>query len=116
MGNLPTRPIRRRSLATALVAAFVAISPSIASADMDGPRPITRENPAYPFSALSRGVEGSVLVEYTVDARGRVVAPRVLEANPPGVFDAAALRALSRWRYEAQTEPTTMKVKLTFRR
>ena len=65
----------------------------------------------------ARGVEGSVLLEYTVDERGRVVSPRVLQATPPGVFDRAALRALSRWRYEANgAEPTTMKVKLTFRR
>ena len=75
------------------------------------------ETPAYPFAALHRGVEGSVLLEYTVDERGRVVAPRVLEAKPPGVFDGAALRALSRWRYEpaGNAEPQTMKVKLTFR-
>jgi protein TonB len=84
---------------------------------MDEPRPITRESPAYPFGALTRGVEGSVLLEYTVDQRGRVMSPRVIEATPPGVFDRAALRALSRWRFEPRgTEPTIMKVRLTFRR
>lgn len=98
--------------------ALLCVSPvSTASADMDGPTPITRESPAYPFGALSRGVEGSVLLEYTVDERGRVVSPRVLEATPPGVFDRAALKALSRWRYEPPgAESTIMKVRLTFRR
>ena len=87
-----------------------------ASAD-DGPIPISRQNPAYPFGALSRGIEGSVLLEYVVDARGRVVSPRVLEATPPGVFDRTALEALSRWRYEPRgAEQTIMKVRLTFQR
>jgi len=81
------------------------------------PRPLSRENPVYPPIALLRGVEGSVLVEFTVDGRGRVVAPRVLEATPPGVFDEAALRALSRWKYQAQdAESAVMRVRMTFRR
>jgi protein TonB len=98
--------------------AFLCFSPvSTAYADIDGPTPITRESPAYPFAALSRGVEGSVLLEYTVDARGRVVAPRVLEATPPGVFDRAALHALSRWRYHPHSGAAKpMKIRLTFRR
>ena len=102
-----------------MIALLTASPASPASADMDEltPTPITRESPAYPHGALSRGVEGSVLLEYTVNERGRVVSPRVLEATPPGVFEGAALRALSRWRYEPRgSEPTTMKVKLTFRR
>jgi protein TonB len=81
----------------------------------EDPRPISRVHPEYPFAALNRGVRGSVLLEYTVDQRGRVVSPRVLEAKPAGVFDGAALRALSRWRYEpVNAEPQTMRVRMTF--
>jgi protein TonB len=114
--NLPTRPVRRRSRLAALIT-LLALSPvSSAFADQEL-TPVSRETPAYPSGALSRGVEGSVLLEYTVDARGRVVSPRVLEATPPGVFERAALRALSRWRYEpVDTGPKLMKVRLTFRR
>jgi protein TonB len=62
-------------------------------------------------------VEGWVVLEYTINDRGQVVRPRVIEATPPGVFDGAALEAVSRWRYESRTgEPTPMKVKLTFRK
>jgi len=100
-----------------MIAVLILSAVSTASADLDGLTPISRETPAYPFGALSRGVEGSVLLEYTVDERGRVVSPRVLEATPPGVFERAALRALSRWRYEPfGTGPKIMKVRLTFRR
>jgi protein TonB len=94
--------------------AFLAVSAAL-PALAEEPRPITRVNPEYPFAALHRGVRGSVLVEYSVDQRGRVVAPRILEAKPPGVFDGAALRALSRWRYEpTTTDSQTMKVRMTF--
>lgn len=117
MGKPATR-LDRRWWRTAAIAALLAISPiSTASADLDGPRPITRETPEYPFAALRHGVEGWVVLEYTVNERGQVIKPRIIEATPPGVFDRAALKALSRWRYEARNaEPTTMKVKLTFRR
>lgn len=112
-----TRP-DRRLWRIALLTALLALSPALAaSADMADPQPITRQTPAYPFGALARGIEGSVLLEYAVDARGRVVAPRVLEATPPGVFERAALHALSRWRYQPHGGAARlMKVRLTFRK
>jgi protein TonB len=55
--------------------------------------------PVYPPAARAQGVEGVVLVEYRVDAEGRVREPRVVRAEPPGVFDAAALEAVRSWRY-----------------
>jgi periplasmic protein TonB len=98
----------------AAIVAMLTLSSTIALAE--DPRPISRENPVYPFEALHRGVQGSVLAEFTVDESGRVTSPRILEAQPPGVFDRAALRALSHWRYEpAGSEPRTMKIKMTFK-
>jgi periplasmic protein TonB len=115
VGNPSNRPARLSRRLAAIVALSIVLSVSTASAEEL--KPITRETPAYPYGALARGVEGSGLLEYTVDERGRVVAPRVIHATPPGVFDRAALNALSRWRYEPNgSAPTTMKVKLTFRR
>src|SRR5262245_17375646 len=49
------------------------------------PKPLERRNPEYPHAALRRGIEGSVLLEFSVDAGGHVVAPRVIDATPPGV-------------------------------
>src|SRR5262245_1773309 len=115
--NPSTRPVRRWPRAIA-IAAILALLPAFSAfAGMATPKPIRRDNPDYPFTALARGVEGFVVLEYTVDGRGQVVAPRVVESAPPGVFDRAALRALSRWRYEALgADPTTMKVRLTFQK
>jgi periplasmic protein TonB len=115
--NPSTRPDRRSGRIAALTVLLALAGALPAAADMDEPRLITRPTPAYPFGALTHGIEGSVLLEYSVDARGRVVAPRVLEANPPGVFERAALNALSRWRYQPGGEAMKpMKVRLTFRK
>ena len=55
--------------------------------------------PDYPESALTQKIAGSVLVQFTVDVNGETRDIRVLEANPPGVFDRAATNAIRRWRY-----------------
>ena len=59
--------------------------------------------PEYPESALSQKIAGSVLVQFTVDVNGETRDIRVLEANPPGVFDRAATNAIRRWRYAPMT-------------
>jgi len=56
-------------------------------------------NPQYPSSVS--GVEGFVEVSFTVTALGRVENAIVTSAEPKGVFEQAALAAISRWRYSA---------------
>lgn len=81
--------------------------------------PLVRVPAEYPVSALSRGIEGFVLVRFTVTESGSVADPEVLRAEPPGVFDRAALRAVSRFKYQPQFvdgKPVRVKTytKLTF--
>lgn len=66
------------------------------------PIPFLTPAPEYPQRALARGVEGWVLVSFTIAASGAVADPFVVDADPPGVFDAAALRAVMRYRYRPQ--------------
>ncbi len=61
--------------------------------------PLVRVMPEHPPRARLRGIEGWVLVEFTITAAGTVRDARVLEADPPRVFDRAALRAIRRWKY-----------------
>lgn len=56
--------------------------------------------PDYPVRALERGTQGWVDVEYTVKTDGTTTNGTVKAAEPAGVFDRAALNAISRWRYE----------------
>jgi TonB family protein len=56
-------------------------------------------DPHYPSSAAASGIEGFVDVSFTVTALGRVENASVTAAEPQGVFEQAALAAISRWRY-----------------
>ena len=38
-------------------------------------------------------------VQYIVDKKGRTKDVHVVESSPPGVFDRAAISAISGWRY-----------------
>lgn len=58
----------------------------------------------YPGPAINEGVEGHVVVEYTVSDDGRVVRPAVVDSDPPGVFDDAVLRAVARREYLSNHE------------
>ena len=63
---------------------------------------LLRVLPTYPPHAAARGIEGWVLLEFTIAASGAASAIRVLDSEPPGVFEDAARRALARWKYRPQ--------------
>ena len=63
-------------------------------------RPISRVNPRYPLSAQRRGIEGYVLLQFTITQTGAVTDIEVVDSTPPKVFDAAAKRALARWKFK----------------
>lgn len=62
--------------------------------------PIVKVSPVYPRRALSRGIEGYVIVEFTVTKSGTVTAPMVINAKPEGIFDRAAMDAASKFKYK----------------
>ena len=62
--------------------------------------PIVKVAPQYPRRALSRGIEGYVIVEYTVTKQGTVRDPRVVESNPASIFDDAAIKSALRYKYK----------------
>jgi TonB family protein len=55
--------------------------------------------PLYPAKAEAKQTEGWVELDFTVVESGEVRDIAVHAANPPGVFDSAAINALSQWRY-----------------
>lgn len=64
--------------------------------------PLVRVEPDYPPRAKQRGIEGWVIVQFTITPIGTVDNPSVIEANPPGIFEQSALRAVRRWRFNPQ--------------
>ena len=82
--------------------------------------PLVRIPPRYPHSASRRGIEGVVKVAFTITKDGRVANPRVLTANPPGVFDKAAIKAIKKWKFnpkivDGQPVEQTAAQEITFR-
>ena len=75
------------------------------SAPIDGDAlALVRVLPRYPARALSRGVEGWVLLAFTIDALGVPINPVVIDADPQGIFDRAALQAVRKWKYRPMIE------------
>tara|TARA_B100000378_G_C17983676_1_gene391406 strand:- start:298 stop:969 length:672 start_codon:yes stop_codon:yes gene_type:complete len=86
---------------------------SIATPDFSGPQfgafsastdadvlPIVKLTPQYPRRATQRGIEGWVLVQFTITAAGAVVNPMIVDADPPGIFNRSALRSIVKWKYK----------------
>lgn len=88
---------------------------SVAAVARPLPRLISDSAPRYPLSALNRRIEGSVQIAFVIQPDGSVTAVRLLSSTPPGVFDEAALAAVSRWRFEASGERVPTSRTLSFR-
>lgn len=65
--------------------------------------PLVRINPDYPPRALSRGLQGWVIVQFTITATGTVKDPIVKDSSN-SIFNDAALKAIARWRYNPKVE------------
>lgn len=83
------------------VGADVALGSGLALDSGDGEYlPIVKVSPVYPRRALSRGIEGFVIVEFTVSKQGSVKDIRVVEATPPDIFNQAAIDAALKFKYK----------------
>jgi protein TonB len=62
--------------------------------------PIVKVQPTYPRRALQRGIEGYVIVEFTVTTNGSVRDAYVIDSEPPKTFDNAAIKAALKFKYK----------------
>jgi TonB family protein len=75
--------------------------------------------PAYPAKAQGKKLEGWVDVEFTVSEAGKVKDVAVRAASIPGVFEDAAVKAVSQWRYQpilrdARPVPVRTQIRVRF--
>jgi protein TonB len=61
--------------------------------------PIVKVEPIYPRRAMSRGMSGHVIVEFTVTRTGTVRDPFVVESTS-SIFERAALAAVLKFKYK----------------
>jgi protein TonB len=65
-----------------------------------GPMAIVKVTPQYPHRASEKGIEGYVVVQFTISKAGEVLNPTVLEAEPSNIFNRSALRAVTKFKYK----------------
>ncbi len=64
----------------------------------------SRALPRYPEAARRAGVQGQVILQAVINADGSVGSVQVLRETPPRIgFGAAAMEAVSKWRYRPGT-------------
>ena len=86
---------------TAGVAIEVGPGFGIASGSVDGDYlPIVKVAPVYPRRAIERGIEGYVIVMFTVTKTGAIKDPVIVEAQPPTIFNRSALAAARKFKYK----------------
>lgn len=88
-----------------------------AGGEVVAPVAIQSPAPQYTETARRARVQGVVILEVEVDARGRVTSTRVLKGLPMGL-DEAAVKAVSDWRFQPGTrrgEPVPVVMTLTIR-
>jgi protein TonB len=62
--------------------------------------PVVVIRPIYPREAAIAGIEGWVKVEFTITETGSVKDPRIVDAQPPRVFNREAVRAILKWKFK----------------
>jgi TonB family protein len=76
---------------------------------------ISREPPRYPGRALKNDVEGWVGLRFKIDTQGVPFAIEVESAEPLGIFDAAAIKSVKKWRFSpARNQDTGLPVESAY--
>ena len=66
--------------------------------------PLVRIEPDYPMRARQRGIEGWVVLQFTISAAGTVKDPVVVSAHPGTIFNRSALQAVRKWKYNPKIQ------------
>jgi TonB family protein len=80
--------------------------------------PVKSVKPVYPKKANLSKIQGWVELDFTVTESGEVKDIAVHAASAPGVFEEAAISALSQWRYQPilrDAEPTAQRARIRIR-
>jgi periplasmic protein TonB len=82
------------------------------------PQPLVQMHPLYPMAAKAKGIEGVVVLLFTVQVDGTVDSVEVSSSTPEYIFDAAAKNAVGRWHFKPgikNGEPVATRVSVPLR-
>ena len=69
--------------------------------------PVTRIAPEYPRKAALKKIEGWVKLEFTVQGDGSVTDIKIIDSKPRRVFNRAAIKAISKWKFKPVSSVAT---------
>lgn len=91
-------------IGTNVLAGEYGTAPARRAASQKGPVQIKWVPPTIPKTAISRRLEGHVVVRYTITEDGAVRDAEVVESDLPGIFDRSVLSAVRGFRFEPVVE------------
>lgn len=94
--------------------AAAAPAPAATPAPARLPRVLRQPPLRYPDQAMRQGIEGSVTLDFQINADGSVSDVRVIQANPQGVFEREAMSVVRRTRFEEPPAPTRARRTIEF--
>ena len=114
---LNERLLQAKLAATATAPAAGSGIPEVPEASMQRLQSL---KPEYPRQALTHNVEGWVEMVYSVTAAGKVTGVKVINSTPRGIFESAAVDAVSHLKYAPYLEngkeiAVTTRIRVAFR-
>lgn len=77
--------------------------------------PLSTARPQITEYAYRRGIEGWVVVVYTVGTNGRVTNIRIVDAEPKGLFEGPTVESIANWIYEPTDRPREVTQRVEFK-
>lgn len=105
-----------RYLAIALLLLALAVQGAVASSGQAIPVLVSKTAPEYPAIALEARVQGTVILDVTIDADGALSVAKVRKGLPLGLTD-AALDAVEDFEFQWLGKPTdsqTLQIEIRF--
>lgn len=110
--NVKIQPIITKNIDLSAISSLTGaqINANIGLIDANTLMTLSKIYPKYPRRAKLTKKEGSVEVQFQIDANGYVHNPMILKATPEGLFERSALRAIKKWRFKPikGADPTTL--------
>lgn len=70
-------------------------------------------SPRFPLPLLAKGLRGSVSAVFQVERDGKIVNIEITQSQPPGIFDSAAIEAISSARVRSDTTRPGLRLGVT---
>jgi protein TonB len=90
-------------VALSVTSALLAQDTAPGTTDYDSPPvAVKQKRPRYPDKAFRAGIEGTVVVEFTVDVTGKPTNLKVIKSVPQ--LDEAAVETVKKWKFKPATK------------